>query len=57
MLVRMPPPAEAVRRSFEKLSNTMQSTGALRRSDQTSIGTGNRARHSINNTENWPNRC
>ena len=55
MLVRMLPPAEAVRRSFEELSNTTQSMGALRRSDQTSTGTG-WARHSIKNTENWPNR-
>jgi len=36
----MPPPAEAVRRSFEELSNTTQSMGALRRSDQISTGTG-----------------
>jgi hypothetical protein len=54
MLVRMPPAAEAVRRSFEELSNTTQSMGALRRSDQTSTGTGGWARHSIKNT--WPNR-
>jgi hypothetical protein len=47
MLVRMPPPAEAVRRSFEELSNTTQSMGALRRSDQTSTGVGNWSRHSI----------
>ena len=40
MLVRMPPAAEAVRRSFEELSNTTQSMGALRRSDQISTGTG-----------------
>jgi len=56
MLVRMPPPAEAVRRSFEELSNTTQSMGALRRSDQISTGTGDWARHSTKNTENWPNR-
>ena len=47
MLVRMPPSAEAVRRSFEELSNTTQSMGALRRSDQTSTGVGNWSRHSI----------
>ena len=52
MLVRMPPAAEAVRRSFEELSNTTQSMGALRRSDQTSTGAAGWARHSLKNTEN-----
>jgi hypothetical protein len=43
MLVRMPPPAEAVRRSFKELSNTTQSRcGAaikLRRVQEVGLGT------------------
>jgi len=49
MLVRMPPPAEAVRRSFEELSNTTQSRRArcgaaikLRRVQEVGLGTRSR---------------
>jgi len=51
MLIRMPPPAEAVRRSFEELSNTTQSISVLRRSDQTSKRIRSWARRSIKNKQ------